>query len=366
MNEQQITELLRRYNDNELSPEERIQLDTWYLKYVSESKAELSAEQEDRMMARLRQELPLKYPRRTSLWLRWSVAASLITILGLGLFYFRNNTKNTLVQGNPSYANDIEPGKNTATLTLANGKTINLSDAKTGLVVGISKLTYADGSSVDSRTSLRGGTLTAATPRGGTYQLTLPDGTKVWLNAASSIQFPANFARLAARKVSLSGEAYFEVAKDRAHPFVVTTNGQQVEVLGTHFNISSYPDELSTKTTLLEGHVKVSNGHVFKLLNPGQQAVLTKNDLLVSNADRTKAIAWKEGNFIFNGENIRNIMPELARWYNIEVDYQGKVSTDLYYANISRNKKISEILASLEKAKGVHFKIEGRRVTVTE
>jgi ferric-dicitrate binding protein FerR (iron transport regulator) len=423
------------------------------------------------------------------LWPRIAAAAAILLVAGAGLFFYtsyyapRHPDLSRLLdpfrhlddrRDLLNYANDIAPGKNTATITLADGSTIVLSDAKTGVVVGAESLTYNDGSAVGtgdarhldsshylapshyldssrhlddrrdplsvlfkrslpygrddvrgvdgggSRNNARGGLLTAATPCGGTYQITLPDGTKVWLNAASSLKFPASFGSLKTRSVELTGEGYFEVAKDKAHPFIVVTEKQEVEVLGTHFNINSYADEASTKTTLLEGSVRVvyalrhpdpthpdpsrhleGSAATRDLLNstgkrslpavrddgggrdegkgqydgarqdaitlkPNQQAVLTANNQIkVVKVDPEQAIAWKSGLFIFDAENLESIMKRVSRWYNVEIEYEDpKLKMQVFSGSVSRFEKISSLLSKLENTAPVKFKIEGKKVIV--
>lgn len=186
----------------------------------------------------------------------------------------------------------------------------------------------------------------------------------VTLNAASSLKFPASFTGLANRKVELSGEAYFEVAKDKKHPFIVQSGSQEVEVLGTHFNVNTYPDEKAAKTTLLEGSVKVSANGNAHLLIPGQQSILTNNTVDIVTANIKETMAWKNGYFRFNDDRIDEIMPLLSRWYDVEVNYEGKISDERFSGTISRYKNINEVLAMLSYSNAVKFKIEGRRITV--
>jgi ferric-dicitrate binding protein FerR (iron transport regulator) len=206
----------------------------------------------------------------------------------------------------------------------------------------------------------------------------LPDGSRVWLNAASSLKYPVSFSSLKDRRVELHGEAYFEVAKDKLHPFLVETDGQEVTVLGTHFNIKAYRQDKNIVTTLAEGSVRVGyqasawSDHgkiVYKdevILSPGQQSLLKGETISVSKADMEESLAWKDGNFVFNDANIEKIMQDIARWYNIEVFYEGPSPTGAFSGNISRSKNISQILKALESTKLVHFKIEGRKVYVSK
>jgi hypothetical protein len=316
------------------------------------------------------------------LWPRILVAAAAVAAIVVGVWFFNTDTSRhpEFVSG----SQDIAPGKNGATITLANGKVIQLSDAKSGVVIGEDDLKYSDGSDVryssgtSSSGSLKGSqnstelqgadgkvqNLIAATTKGQTYQFTLADGTKVWLNADSKLEFPSNFVNGKTRNVKLSGEGYFEVAKDKAHPFMVNFRTLTLTVLGTHFNVNAYENEKIAKATLLEGSIKVEK----LFLKPAQQAVFDDHRRLslqtLENAE--KEIAWKDGYFRFYDEKIQDIMKELERWYDIEVVYEGKMTTEGFTGKVSRNKNISQVLMILEKTKGVHFKIDGRRVTVID
>nr|WP_249207897.1 FecR domain-containing protein [Chitinophaga hostae] len=202
------------------------------------------------------------------------------------------------------------------------------------------------------------------TPPGGQYQLVLPDGSKVWLNAASSLRFPAGFSGRE-RKVELKGEAYFEVAENVKMPFVVQTGDNTVQVLGTHFNLMAYQEEPSTNVTLLEGAVRVLHKTDTALLKPGQQAILAANRRIetVKLADTEKIIAWKNGYFSLNGEGTAVVMRQLARWYNTEVEYAGKVPDLKFEGSIKRSYDLRDVLAILEES-GIHFRVEGRKIVV--
>lgn len=208
---------------------------------------------------------------------------------------------------------------------------------------------------------------TIETPKGGQYQVDLPDGTKVWLNAGSLLRYPTNFTGKI-RSVELTGEAYFEVAKNAHKPFKVLSKNQVVEVLGTHFNISSYTDDISVKTTLLEGSVKVLSSKVnqTKLLKPGQQSDInyTNNAFFIKSVNTDEVIAWKNGYFLFSDEDLKSIMARFARWYNVDVEYQGDVDNLRFGGMVSRSKDLTQALKVVEQAGNVKFKIEGRRVIV--
>jgi transmembrane sensor len=306
----------------------------------------------------------------TKLWVNMGIAASLITVLGFSLYFISTNNKtNTLNKAVLGAA--IKTGKYIATLTLADGKKISLSDTKTGVIINSSKVTYTDGTSIktdyNENDKLVLSEQVIQTPVGGTYQIVLADGTKVWLNAASSFRFTSSFKGLVNRKVELlAGEAYFEVSKDKTHPFVVLVNGQEVEVMGTHFNINNYQKNGMVKTTLIEGSVKVKNTASGKnnMLKPGQQSIVIGDNMQIITVDTNPIIAWKNGDFEFKDESIKDVMNKLALWYNIEVLYEGSVSTERFNGKISRNKQITAVLRMLEATKSVKFKIEGRRVTV--
>lgn len=306
-------------------------------------------------------------PKRLKLWPRIAAAAAILIILSAGLVFYLNKDKDI---SRNIVKNDLAPGTNKAVLTFADGRLVNLSDAKAGVVVNAAKLKYNDGTAITAESSkdlaLSKQILSVSTPRGGTYQVVLPDGTKVWLNATSALKFPAQFASTGERKVELTGEAYFEVSKDKAHPFVVHTSKQTVEVLGTHFNISSYLDETETKTTLLEGSVKVANLQKTSstVLKPGQQANLQSGILKVSEVDTDEMVAWKNGYFKFVDEDMQSIMRQIARWYDVDIQYEGKIPSEVFNGRISKYKNISQVLRMIEAANAVHFKVEGRRVTV--
>jgi len=265
--------------------------------------------------------------------------------------------------------NDLAPGGNKAVLTLANGSSIILDSAQNGTLTtqGNTKilklggmLSYVDSSKLSSAVLYN----TISTPRGGQYQLVLADGSKVWLNAASSLRFPAGFTGKE-RKVELMGEAYFEVAKNASMPFKVEVNGMEVEVLGTHFNINSYHDEPAIRTTLLEGSVKINKNNTTSLLKPGQQAeVNSAGEVnIINDADMEEAVAWKDGKFQFDRADIYTIMRQIARWYDVDIEYKGSVSSH-FGGTISRNVNLSQILNMLRLTGEVKFEVRGKKIRV--
>jgi transmembrane sensor len=205
---------------------------------------------------------------------------------------------------------------------------------------------------------------TVSTPAAGQYQLELPDGSRVWLNASSSLHFPTGFFGKE-RRVELTGEGYFEIAKNKAKPFVVSVNNAEVRVLGTHFNIMAYNDEPLLTTTLLEGSVKFTKNHITNILTPGQQSQLFKDGKVkvLNDVDVSKVVSWKNGTIEFNGDDIGNVGRKLSRWYDVDVQYTTKVD-DLFYAEIPRNTKLQDVLKVLELTGKIHFKLEGRKVIV--
>lgn len=321
-------------------------------------------------------------PKRLKLWQRIAAAAAVLLMAGLGIWFYTFREYNA-DQVLTVAKNDIAPGTNKATLTLNNGKMIPLSDAETRVVINSGVVRYAFSSQFSGSGNIHllsaKEQLTMTTPRGGTYELMLPDGTKVWLNASSILKFPSTFAGLNIRKVELIGEAYFEVAKSNklkviggksvvaSIPFVVKTDKQEVEVLGTHFNINSYADEGSVKTTLLEGSVRVSaqNG-VAVILKPNQQSVLTGYAIQIKQVDMETIVDWKNNDFVFNGVDFKTAMRKIARWYNVEIVYDEQLPVDIDPGGwISRDNNLSVVLKRIESSGQVHFKIEGRRVYVT-
>lgn len=305
---------------------------------------------------------------------RYYYAAAAMLLFGLCVFLFYPRT-NTAVQTfaenkKTPTAGVIKPGSTKATLTLSDGTVINLDEVQSGLVSRQGNVTVgktADGRLIYQVKAAADQPLiynTISTPRGGEYQIVLPDGTSVWLNAASSLRFPSVFSG-SERKVELKGEAYFEVARNKQKPFKVAVNNMGIEVLGTHFNVNAYDDEAQIRTTLLEGSVKLSAGSNHRLLKPGQQASLGKqSDFSIAEVNVDEAIAWKNGYFIFDNENIESIMRKISRWYDVEVTYQGKVDQGRYGGTVSRFDNVEGVLKSLELTGSVRFRMEGRRITV--
>ncbi|MDE3213745.1 MAG: FecR domain-containing protein [Bacteroidota bacterium] len=316
---------------------------------------------------------------------RFAAAAAIIgAIAGTGYYLSRGNLGGgKVVAVTINQPKDLPPGTNKAILTLSGGKQIILDSVASGAITrqgatdvvkeGNGLLSYhaGSGSEAPSTTAVAWNTLT--TPRGGQYQLILPDGSKVWLNAASSITFPASFTGKD-RKVTLTGEAYFEVKHDGTHPFIVNVNGAEVQDIGTHFDINGYGDEPSTKVTLIEGSVKVllpaspTQTLESRILKPGEQAEFdpgTRSGLrTVNNVDLDQVLAWQHGMFEFDNIDLQAIMRQVGRWYDVDIQYEKKPGTEKFGGGISKNLPLSNVLKLLE-ANGVKFDLEGKVLKVT-
>ncbi|KQN36131.1 hypothetical protein ASE92_08345 [Pedobacter sp. Leaf41] len=308
--------------------------------------------------------------KKLKVWMQIAAVAAMVTIIFSGIYFF-NNQSAKLPAVAKVLPQEVQPGEFGATLTMANGQKVNLGSASNGEIsresgIVISKtddgrLVYESVGNVSDPNALN----TLSTARGETYQVRLPDGSLVYLNAASSITYSASLMQNGKRMVKLNGEAYFEVAKDKLHPFIVETNKQTIEVLGTHFNISSYADDETEKTTLLEGSVKVSASGNTKILKPGQQAKLHEGKIQVSETDTDLAVAWKNNEFVVESEHIENIMKMVERWYNVEVVYLGEKTNQRFSGKVSRFDKLSKVLEIVEYTGEAHFKVKGRTVYVS-
>ncbi|WP_439696779.1 FecR family protein [Mucilaginibacter sp. AW1-7] len=336
---------------------------------------------EDKMLQRLQsavQQSSAKHqPKVFKIFASRNVAAAVIglMIISAGVYYGTRHTAKevALAKNKTVVKHDADPGKNEAVLTLDNGEKVVLDSARIGTIaqkgnISIKKTT--DGQLIyqvdDNNASPANGLVaynTISTPRGGQYQVILPDGSKVWLNAASSLKFPTTFVGNQ-RNVELTGEAYFEVAKNPSKPFAVNVGTLNVKVLGTHFNINAYADEDNIKTTLLEGVVQLTSGNSHNLLKPDEQGIVKGDNIQVVEVDAERAVAWKNGFFDFNRASIKDIMKQLSRWYNVEVVYNGKISDDEFMGRIERNVKLSHVLHVLELSH-VHFKVEDKKITVS-
>jgi len=376
LNRERIYILISKYRDNIASEAEKEELLQWY-REKSYQDAEFPETEDtvgDFMLSRLNREIK-GAPRRIA-YLKWLAAASVLLVLGISALYiskFHGNTnKNSvaLVQ-----KKDVPPGSNKAILTLADGSKILLTDAGNGKIAsqnGIQITKSANGQLVYTIKASGSPAIgqpaafnTIETPKGGQYQVVLPDGSKVWLNAISSIKFPVNFSSEKERRVELKGEAYFEVVHNEALPFVVVTDKQIIEDIGTSFNVNAYDDEASSKTSLLQGEVRITAGGKSALLNPGQQATIA-NGIKVSKVNMEEVIAWKNGYFNFDDEKLENIMRSVSRWYVVDVVFDDEsLKAETYGAITTRFSNISTLLKIMEQTGDAKFSIEGSTIKIS-
>jgi transmembrane sensor len=399
LNKNTLLQLAQKYLDGTATEEEKQTLHAWYdtaddeqIEMVFSDQPESAENVEQRIFAGIQQRMhgepatiheiqPAKR-KRPALWL---AAAAIIGIMlcSIGYLFYRN-TDNKLLAGKEKPApsskkEDVLPGSDKAKLVLGNGTVVVLEDAKDGAIqdasgIKISKqngrLVYDASAQPQSTSEISFNTLT--TPRGGQYHVILPDGSKVWLNASSSLRFPTAFTGNQ-RRVELTGEAYFEIAHNKQMPFIAAINNTEVEVLGTHFNIMGYNDEGAIKTTLLEGSVKVTpasgsqpTARRSQLLSPGQQAIIDNNSSsvrVIRDIDVEETVAWKNGNFLFNNADIKTIMRQIARWYDVEITYEGPITARYFSGEIPRNVPVSQVLKLLELSE-VRFRLEGKKIIV--
>lgn len=371
---QHLKDLIQRYLKGNTTPEEASALHEWYDSF-DDSEVSLPMEPgedrhllEQRLLNRLRPVMQ-PAPAKPFRYRRYLVAASVVILIGVagmvGLqLRYSSHKKNIIAANIP--AKEVLPANKKALLTLADGSTIALDDAANGAIGrqgGASVIKNTKGQlsyQVDEAgEAVVYNTLTV--PRGGQFQVVLPDGTKVWLNSASSLRYPTSF-RGADRKVILQGQAYFEIAGKANQPFKVQANEMEVVVLGTRFDMMAYADEPTINATLLDGKIKVQD----QILHPGQQAVLALagHQLTVKEADINKIMAWKNGLFVFNNMDLPTILREIARWYDVEIVYHTIPGKELYGGGISRNLNLSAVLHVLEENGTNHFKTDGNKVIV--
>lgn len=351
------------------------EFDNWYRQdldkpvNIPEALASSDDELQKRMLTVIQTSMSWRKP--IQLWPRIVAAAAVLIFISIGFYFYQQSR----TERSTMFATDVASGGNKAVLILADGKRIVLTDAKNGKLAeqsGVEISKSADGQLIYRITGLATtspGKTTyniIETPNGGQYQILLPDGTRVWLNAASSLRYPSSFVSLVNRPVELlRGEAYFEVAKDKTHPFIVKSIHQKVEVLGTHFNINSYQDEPSVKTTLLEGSVRVTgDDHALVNLKPGQQSSLSPAGIRVETVETEDAILWKNGKFSFKSESMGAVMRQLARWYDVDIVYLDEIQQVKVTGSVSRFDNISRLLEKLEQTGLVRFKIEGKKLIV--
>ncbi|MBV2227179.1 MAG: DUF4974 domain-containing protein [Sphingobacterium mizutaii] len=370
MEKDKLNQLIGSYLDGTCSREDRKTVEDHFLKFLEKQKATPTQEQLDRSFHGIYEKLrPLmnRGRKKTVKMLMKRIlpyAAAIVLLIGIGSIFFLNiNQAPSTISPTSSNSEPVLPGGNRATLLLDGGRSIDLDDEQEGIVMGDGKITYTDGSQiVAGNSNISSKQYTVLTPKGGTYQLCLPDGTNIWLNADSRLSYSADLAKINTRKVRLEGEAYFEVSKDAHRPFIVTTAREQITVLGTQFNVNSYRDETTGRTTLVEGSVRINGNTVLK---PGQQAVVDqKGKLRLATVNADKIVAWKNGKFVFESEPIESVMKKIGRWYDVEPVYKGAVSDRNFSGTLSRFEDIQKVLDKITYTSDVRFKLEGRRVIV--
>lgn len=371
-----LEDLAHKYLMGTPSKEEQQEFDHWFNTINEDPIAvpEVLAEDKEAhrlaILKKIRKELDAEAPRKITLWRNIAAAAAVVFVVGLTALFYLKYQRRAEPAATDLLASDIAPGKNAATLTLADGKKVVLSELKNGKLLaqaGVEIEKRADGQLIYKQKNVAAtvkpdyNTLTTA--RGEQYQVFLPDGSKVWLNAASSVKFPLSFGALKERRVYITGEAYFEVSKDKLRPFRVVSEQQVVTVYGTHFNINSYADEAAVKTTLLEGSVDV-NG---TLLKPNQQAVLAGGKINVIPVRVDNVVAWKNGYFRFSEESLESIMRKVSRWYDVEVEFQNPSLKKVEFGGVmTRYTTVSKLLETLEYTREASFELKGRTIIVKD
>lgn len=378
-----LKELIKKYNEGKASPEEIAAVEEWYAGVNNDKDTFRNEGHRDLLKKGVWSSLndhisdsekrPHDKGRKIrKLYAGLRLAAVLLIVFSFGLYlYIQDRDRSALAVHNKKHPEEILPGSNKAVLALGNGKTIDLDDAANGDLARDGNLTIkksGDGQVIYQVGSNGSAGLndvsysTISTPRGGQYQIVLPDGSHVWLNAASSLRFPSAFTGNE-RSVKLEGEAYFEVAKDKQKPFMVEVKGMKVEVLGTSFNLMAYDEEPEIQTTLLEGSVKVVQGANYKIIKPGQQASVLQNSIDVNDVDTDEITAWKNGLFQFSQAGLETVMHQLGRWYNVDIVFEGKIPDEHFHGKVSRNANLSQVLKILELS-GINFTVEGRKIIV--
>ncbi|WP_017257132.1 FecR family protein [Pedobacter arcticus] len=379
-----LVALIRKYNEGKASVEEKEFLDSYYNYFEKKGETLESfseAEKKDmgsELEANILRSINSRKKQSSIIYTLYRplVAASLLLAMSAATyFYYQANSSKKTSQEVVFKKTSLAPEKEkSAVLTLANGKKLLLEDVANGYVaddVGVTINKDSNGSLIysvkNNSTPGQYGSAsynTISTPKGGQYQVNLPDGTKVWLNTESALKYPVPFDKTS-RLVELTGEAFFEVAKSKHRPFIVKTADAEVKVLGTHFNISAYTNDAFMKTTLVEGSVAIKSGENNKILKPGYQAVVSNNlpNINIKPVDVEEALAWKNGYFVFNNEDIKTVMKIIARWYNIEVVYEGNIKNEVFVGTVSRFDSIEKLLKTIELTGGVHFNIENNSKT---
>lgn len=368
-----LDRLLERYLDGTASEAERKVIED-HLRLLEESGQEpspaLLAHKRQEILARLQRKMdtPVVIPIYRRRLVR--VAAAAVLLIGISTTAWmlsRNTSGDVPTPIAQTSLQEVGPGRNGAVLTLSSGEQLILDSSGNGALATEGKIQVIkqEGELLYSGAETEDLVNTVSTGRGRQWSVTLPDGTRAWLNAASSLQYSLNFSG-ATREVTTTGEVYFEVAKDASRPFLVSTDDMMVTVLGTHFNINAYPDEAGIRTTLLEGQVRVSRGDEQILLRPGQQARLTNASpiMITDKIDLQQVMAWKSGFFEFRDLDLPTIMRQISRWYDIDVRYEGTPGNETFGGRIGKDVNLARVLKGLE-ITGVKFRLENNILVVT-
>lgn len=335
---------------------------------------QLTGRVEDRLRARLqvRQQTSWIKPIRT--WIPYAAAVVIAGVLlwGVDRFYLTNPIGDMVAESATLSEEEISPAGNRASLVLSDGRVIALDEDEQGIVLDGQRITYQGGNStlLDLGSQSPVESITLSTPRGGTYKMTLPDGTLVWLNAGSTLTYPSRFAE-DERIVHLDGEAYFSVKQQQGSnglmPFKVVSTQQTIDVLGTEFNVSAYADETETRTTLVEGRVSIRSAGQLEdlILLPGEQSLVQVNHLSKFRVDVRDYTDWKNGEFVFRNESAPQVLRRIARWYDVDLEYCGDGSFDEKYSGtISRYGELQTVLDIMAEAGSLRFAIQDRTVEV--
>ncbi|WON93790.1 FecR family protein [Sphingobacterium sp. UGAL515B_05] len=363
------TRQLYDYFETTGNSEELDELIEHYLQSDEKGNTETAEQQVDGVTAGAWKHIKANLPeipeaKRTILSFKWIAAVAALLVIGMTITFMNMDHKPDAPHLTSIYGSDVLPGTNKATLTLSNGKSYELKDSKEGLQVKVDAISYQDGETIASTDAITQATITV--PNGGVYTLKLSDGSRVQLNSGSVFTYPIQF-KGTERLVKLSGEGYFEVSHDATKAFKVQSRGQVVTVLGTHFNVQSYDNE-PIETTLLEGKVLVqaTAGQGSAILSPNQLARFTNDKFHLKNVNAQDYIGWTKNLFVFNHLTLAQIFKHLERWYDVDIDYPASISDELFMMEIPKNRKLSEILEAISVLDKLNFKIQGRRITVTQ
>lgn len=370
-------DLIKKYRLGTCSEEERAWVESWHLEELKQYESSLSTEELEAINQRLFENIQSKkYPFNHSKQKHYLKYAALF-ILALPLIYFFifHYNRNKIEPNYQKVVTEIKPKENNALLELADGRIVSLNKNYKGNIAAEGPINAVQSEKGLLEYDINEKNLTASnasynkisTPKGGTYAVLLTDGTKVWLNASSSLKFPLVFSTNE-RVIEISGEAYIEVASVANKPFFVKSGDQTIQVLGTKFNVEAYPEDRFIKTTLLQGKVKIKNKFQQTLLKPGEQTIADKEqptELIKKQVDIEEAIAWKNDVFMFSNEPIESIMKKIARWYDVEVVYNGNIKGKRFAGDISRMSNVEDVLKIMELTGTIQFKVEGRRIIVT-